>query len=401
MSTVMNRAFCLHRLRRDFGKINKSTDKFLTENIMMPIILIKIGNVSKNYLFETHQKMSPPTIRDVAQKAGVGIGTVSRVLNNSALVNAETRQRVLETIAELGFRPNSIARQLPRKHRIHNIGVITQPFFSYRSFAERLRGVQAALNESEKDYELVLYSVSSLPHYQERLVSITQAGSVEGLIIIDLELSEEQKNMLRQSKIPFVGINHLQNQDWPCVGTSNVYGGRVATAHLVGLGHREIAYVGDDFYDPYGFNTSRERYQGYCEILEEQGIPLRDEYFAVGAHDYDVARELCRRVLKEKNRPTAIFAMSDIQALGCIATCHELRLRVPEDISVIGYDDLEMSYHTGLTTVRQHLSLSGRIALEYLVQVLKGGEDTSPAVPLPEVIARKTTGAPKRVGRSG
>ncbi len=341
--------------------------------------------------------MSNPTIRDVAQKAGVGIGTVSRVLNNSPLVKSDTRQRVLEAIAELGFRPNSVARQLSRKQRIHNIGVITQPFFSYRSFAERLRGVQNGLNNSEHDYELVLYSVSSIPHYQERLASIAQAGSIEALIIIDLELSEVQKEMLRQAKIPFAGINHLRNQDWPCVGSNNILGGRIATTHLVELGHRDIAYIGDDFFDPFGFLTSRERHQGYCEVLNEHGIPIQKNYFALGQHDYDVARTLCREMMTQNSPPTAIFAMSDIQALGCIAACRELGLRVPDDVSIIGYDDLEMSYHTELTTVRQHLELSGRITIEYLVQHLKGDNNPPAPLPLPEVITRRTTGMPRRI----
>jgi len=338
-----------------------------------------------------------PTIRDVAQRAGVGIGTVSRVLNNSPLVNANTRQRVLEAIAELGFRPNSLARQLPRKQRIHNIGVVTQPFFSYRSFAERLRGVQSGLNESQHEYELVLYSVSSIPHYHERLAYIAQTGSVEALVIIDLELSDEQKAMLNRAKIPFAGINHLQNQDWPCIGSSNVYGARVATQHLVELGHRDIAYIGDDFFDPFGFLTSQERYQGYCEVLDENGIAINKNYFAVGQHDYEIARRLCRDILSQPAPPTAIFAMSDIQALGCISACREMGFRVPEDISVIGYDDLEMSYHTELTTVRQHLELSGRITIDYVVQLLKGGTEPPTLLPLPEVITRRTTDEPRRM----
>jgi DNA-binding LacI/PurR family transcriptional regulator len=340
--------------------------------------------------------MSPPTIREVARKAGVGIGTVSRVLNHSTLVNDETRQRVLEVIAELGYKPNSSARQLPRKKRIHNIGVITQPFVTYRSFAERLRGVQSALSERAPDYELVLYSVSSLPHFQERLSSITQTGNVDGLIIIDLKLSNDQKQMLLQSKIPFVGINHLQNQDWPCFGTDNVFGGRLATAYLLDLGHRQIAYIGDEFFDPYGFNTSSERFQGYSEALTGRGLTVDHNYVAIGPHDYSAAQELSLKILALADPPTAFFAMSDIQALGCIAGCHQRGFRVPQDISVIGYDDLEMSYHTQLTTVRQHLELSGRFAIEHLLQVLKGTDLPPPLLPLPEVIARHTTDTPRK-----
>ncbi|MEZ4667041.1 MAG: LacI family DNA-binding transcriptional regulator [Anaerolineae bacterium] len=241
--------------------------------------------------------MSHPTIRDVAKKAGVGIGTVSRVLNNSPLVNPLTRQRVLEVIAELGFRPNSVARQLPRKTRIHNIGVITQAFvnYNYRSFAERLRGVQSALSKQPNQYELILYSVSSIMHYQERLSLIAQSGTVEGLIIIDLELSEDNRIAFENFKIPVIGINHFQNQNWPCIGTSNFEGSRLATQHLLNLGHTRIAYVGDEFFDSYGFSTSRERFQGYSTTLKEHGLSIEESYTALGTHDHDVARQLTSR----------------------------------------------------------------------------------------------------------
>ena len=335
--------------------------------------------------------MSHPTIRDVAKKAGVGIGTVSRVLNNSPKVTPETRKLVLETIANLGFRPNSIARQLPRKTRLHNIGVITQPFVHYRSFAERLRGVQIALSELESEYELVLYSVSSLSHYEERLATIAQSRAVEGLIIIDLDLFDGQKQMLHEANLPFIGINQFQNRDWTCIGTDNVEGGFLATNYLLKLGHRDIAYVGDEFVDPYEFNTSSERFEGFRRALAGYGVTVPDEYVRLGIHDYDVAKSLAAELYMLPTRPTAIFAMSDIQALACIAAAHEAGLQVPQDISVIGYDDLEMSFHAGLTTVRQHLELSGRIGLEHLLRLLDG-DDTPPSLLPPlEVIPRQTT----------
>lgn len=341
--------------------------------------------------------MSHPTIRDVAKKAGVGIGTVSRVLNNSTLVNPLTRKRILEAIAELGFRPNSVARQLPRKTRIHNIGVITQPFvnYNYRSFAERLRGVQAALSFQPHQYELILYSVSSLMHYRERLASIAQSGTVEGLIIIDLELSDESRLSLENSKIPVVGINHFQNQNWPCIGTSNHQGARLATSHLLNLGHTRIAYIGDEFYDSYGFSTSRERFEGYANTLAEFGHPIPDYYVALGTHDYDVAKQLATGFLNLHEPPTAIFAMSDIQALGCLAAARDIGFKVPDQLSIIGYDDLEMSYHTGLTTIRQHLELSGQIAIQHLLHLLRGDSQPPPALPPPQVIVRNTTRSPQ------
>ena len=336
--------------------------------------------------------MTHPTIRDVAQRAGVGIGTVSRVLNNSPRVTASTRRAVLDAIAVLGYKPNTLARQLPRKMRIRNIGVITQLFVSYRSFAERLRGVQLALNEIDHSYELVLFNVRSMPHYDERLRSIIQTGQVEGLIIIDLDLTSEQHELLLAHNLPFVGVNHFQNREWPCIGTDNLHGGRMATEYLLSLGHRKIAYVGDEFVDVfYAFNTSYERYTGFSQVMESHGLRVPDHHICLAPHDYDAARASALELFRQPDLPTAIFAMSDMQALACIAAAEECGLRVPDDLSIIGYDDLEISYHTRLTTMRQHLLESGRLAIDYLLKRLSGENCPVPLLPPIELIARQTT----------
>ncbi|MBX3066339.1 MAG: LacI family DNA-binding transcriptional regulator [Anaerolineae bacterium] len=337
--------------------------------------------------------MTRPTIRDVAQKAGVGIGTVSRVLNHAHLVSPETRKLVMDAITEMGFRPNTIARQLPRKTRVHNIGVITHKFLYYRAFAERLRGMQSALQEIDNTYELVLYSVSSLEHYDERLKTIIQTSAVEGLVIIDLDLTEQQIQLLESAGMPLVGINHFQNREWTCIGTNNFEGGYMATNHLLDLGHTRIAYVGDEFEDVYfKFNSSYERFVGFQRAMLERKLPVRQEYVRLGLHNFEVAKALATDLLKLPNPPTAIFAMSDFQALGCIRAARDMGLRVPEDLSVIGYDDVEMSYHTDLTTVRQHLELSGTVSIHYLLGWVKGEKPThSPTLPALELVIRQTT----------
>jgi DNA-binding LacI/PurR family transcriptional regulator len=335
--------------------------------------------------------MAQPTIKDVAQKAGVGVGTVSRVLNNSPKVTPETRKLVMNAIATLGFKPNTVARQLPRKTRVHNIGVITQPFISYRAFAERLRGLQLALSLIETDYELMLYTVSSLAHYDERLTLIAQTGSVEALIIIDLDLDDKQKGMLRDANLPFVGINHVNAQDWTCIGTDDVEGGYLAGQYLLGCGHKLIAYVGDEMTDTFGFNSSAQRFEGLRRALTEWDIPLPDPYIQIGPHDYQIAKELASNLFSLPEPPSAIFAMSDMQAFGCLAAAREMGLHVPDDVSIMGFDDLEFSHHVGLTSVRQHLELSGRVAIEYVLHLLKGDESPPPSLPPLEVIARQTT----------
>lgn len=333
-----------------------------------------------------------PTILDVAKEAGVGIGTVSRVLNNSPQVSQETRERVQQAIKTLHFKPNIVARQLPRKKRLRNIGVITQPFLTYHSFVERLRGVQKALSAAQVNYELVLYNVSSPENWNERLLTLAAAGPVEGLLIIDLLLSDAQRDALRQAHMPFVGINHLQDSTWPVIRTDNVAGGYLATEHLIALGHRRIAFLGDHFLDAYDFNTSAERCEGYKQALDEHTIEVDEALIFTGAHGFDSAKALAADLLALPELPTALFAMSDIQALGCIAAIREAGLRVPEDISVIGYDDLEMSTYAGLTTVRQHLETGGRLGLEYLLRLINKREPGPvPTMPPLEVIVRETT----------
>jgi DNA-binding LacI/PurR family transcriptional regulator len=335
--------------------------------------------------------MTKITIRDVAKKAEVGIGTVSRVINNSPHVRAETRVRVLAAIQEIGFRPNVAARSLPRKTEIHNIGVITLTFVNYHSFAERLRGVQQGLIRLDEQYELMLYNVSSLDHFNSRISSIVQTHTAEGLLLVDLDLSDDQQEALELADIPFVGIGNLREKAWPCVGTDNVEGGYIATKHLLDYGHRRIMYVGDNFFDQYGFSTSQERYWGYERALKEHGLVVHDDDVQLGLHGYDAAKALTEIALQKPDLPTAIFAMSDIQALGCIATIREKGYRVPEDISVIGYDDLETAHHTGLTTVRQHLNLSGQASVEYLLQLLDRQSKAPPLLPPLEVMTRQTT----------
>jgi DNA-binding LacI/PurR family transcriptional regulator len=333
--------------------------------------------------------MTPPTIRDVARHAGVGIGTVSRVINNSERVSPETRQRVQEAIRLLGFRPNKTASQLSRGMQIRNVGVIL-PFLTFHAFTERLRGVQIVLNEA--NYELVLYNISSPERFDEQLVEICQNKLVEGLLIIALNLTPAQHTLLEDAAIKYVCINDHCQPGIACIGPDNVVGGRVATEHLLGLGHHKIAYVGDSFPDNYGFLTSYDRYTGYYETMLAHGVLPRPEYIRLGEHGKDVARLLTTELLNLSDPPTAIFAMSDIQALGCLAAIREAGRHVPNDISVIGFDDIEISSYVGLTTVRQFLEESGRLAMRWLLWLLNDSHIGTPLqLPLPELVVRETT----------
>lgn len=343
--------------------------------------------------------MATITIKDVARRAGVGLGTVSRVLNNHPRVSADTRERVLQAISELGFKPNATARRLPRRTELRYLGVITHPFVrNYHSIAERLRGIQLAISASERPIEIALFSASSPAHYDSQLQNIVQTSAVDGLLIIDLDLTSAQEALLRTAQIPFVGINHFQDRSWPCIGTDNEVGGYLATKFLIQLGHRRIAYMGDNLFDSFGFPTSQGRYRGYSRAMSEAQIHLSNRYVKLGEHSYEAAYTLTHDLLQLAQPPSAIFAMSDLQAAGALAALRDAGLGVPGDMSVVGYDDTELAMALSLTTVRQHLETGGRLSVEVLLALVDGAtEPPSVVMPPIQVIARRTTGSPRKM----
>jgi LacI family transcriptional regulator len=335
--------------------------------------------------------MPNPTIYDVAKTAGVGVGTVSRVLNNSTRVSSETQEKVLSAIRVLGFRRSKIARQLSTGIQHRNIGAM-MPFITHPSFVERLRGVQLALQDQDNDFNLVLYSVSEPDRCHEQLVAIAEQAAVDGLLIATLNVSDEQRDLLTEAGIPFVTLSDVYTGELNCISPDNIQGGYMATQHLLELGHRRVAYVGDEFSSVYGFPTSELRYKGYLSALQEYGVSSRSEYVCLGVHGEETAHGLTEYLLALPEPPTAIFAMSDIQAVGCILAIREAGLRVPEDISVIGFDDVQLSRYVGLTTVRQHLEQSGYLGMELLLNMLTTPENIVPRqLPPLELIVRGTT----------
>ncbi len=335
--------------------------------------------------------MPKPTIYDVAKTAGVGVGTVSRTLNNSAQVSPETQEKVLSAIRVLGFRRSKVARQLSTGIQHRNVGAI-MPFITHPSFVERLRGIQLALNDQDNHFNLVLYTVSEPDRCHEQLLTIVEQSAVDGLLIATLNVSDEQRALLIEADIPFVTLSDACTGALNCISPDNVHGGYMATQHLLKLGHRRIAYVGDEFPNVYGFPTSELRYKGYRSALEEYGVPHRSEYIWLGAHGEETAHDLTIQLLALPKLPSAIFAMSDIQAVGCILAIREAGLRVPEDISVIGFDDVQLSRYVGLTTVRQHLERSGYLGMQLLVNMLTTPDNVVPRqLPPLELVVRGTT----------
>ena len=305
------------------------------------------------------------TIADVAAHAGVGAGTVSRVLNESPRVSERTRQRVLDAIDVLDYRPNPLARGLSRG-RCQTLGVVV-PFFTHASAVERLRGVVAALDGSR--YDLVLFNVESPVHRDEHFATLTRRDRADGLLVMSLPPPPGSLRRLAEAGVPVVLLD-TPGTGVPAVVSDDVAGGRLATGHLIELGHERIAFIGDEPTNPLGFTSSSAREQGYRETMEQAGLKVRPGDVRHGPHVRAVARGLADDLLSGRERPTAVFAASDTQALGVLEAARDRGLHVPGDLSVVGFDDVEVSSYAGLTTVRQPLFESGRQAARLLLESL-------------------------------
>jgi LacI family transcriptional regulator len=333
-----------------------------------------------------------PTIADVAAEAGVGLGTVSRVLNGSRKVRDDTRARVQAAIQQLGYRPNPLARGLSRG-RCQTIGVVI-PSFTHASAVERLRGVVAGLDGSR--YDLVLFNVEQPLHRDEHLAALTGPGRADGVLVVSLPVPRQDLDRLRSTGTAVVLVDS-RRPGVPSVVTDDVEGGRMATHLLLSLGHRSIGFIGDDPRNPLGFRSSRSREQGYESVLVAAGLPAGGEHRRYAPHDRGAARAVALDLLEpERGRPTAVFASSDVQAIGVMAAATDLGLRVPDDLSVIGFDDIELSEHLHLSTIRQPLFESGRQGVELLLAALADPDLPPRRRELPlELVQRATTGPPR------
>lgn len=331
--------------------------------------------------------MANATIYDVAQAAGVSIATVSRVLNTPHRVNEKTRQRVLAVIDQLGFVPKAEASARARRNT-YRIGVLA-PFFTYPSFVQRLRGVASALHRSE--YELVVYSVDSARHYRTQLESLPVARRIDGLIIMSLQIDDVAAQRLLHHDLQTVLIE-AHHTVLSGVEIDNVAGGRLAAEYLLQQGHRRIAFVGIDTEIPgCTLPTSAMRLEGFRTILTEAGLPLLDHYVRNAENDMHAAYHQAKMLVSLPERPTAIFVTSDLLALGVLKATREEGLHTPNDMAVLGFDDLDIADYMGLTTIRQSLDESGRVAVELLLSRLADPLRAVQHVHFPLTLVRRNT----------
>lgn len=335
------------------------------------------------------------TISQVARAAGVGIGTVSRVLNDHPAVTEETRERVRAAMAELDYRPSPLARGLKRG-TTHRIGVLVS-FFTSPSAVERLRGLTQALVGS--GYEIVLYPVEDEQQRAAHMDSLAGPHQADGLVLIALPPREDEIARLEASALTIVQVADAPHPTFSSVVIDDVHGGELAAGCLLELGHRELAFVGDpEDNPPHGFTSSRDRCTGFRATLAEAGCEPPERWIRTATHGTEEAARLAHDLLSDDDRPTAVFAASDTQALGVMLAARELGLRIPEDLSVLGFDDVEVAAHVGLSTVRQPLHDSGVLAAELVLRALARPDEVTiehHELPL-ETVTRGTTGPASR-----
>lgn len=309
----------------------------------------------------------PAKIADVAAFAGVGVATVSRVLNGRANVASGTRDRVLAAIKTLDYHPSSVARNLSLKRTLV-VGVVT-PFLTNPSPIERVRGIVTALGESE--YDLALFDVESPGRLRRAFRLLADPHRTDGLLIVSMVPPADELVRLQSAGIATVLVDGRVD-GLPSVVIDDVEGGAMATRYLLELGHRRVAFIGDKPPDGFRHQSTGDRTAGYLGAIAEYDVPVRPEYLREGTHSRHVARSIAEELLRLPERPTAIFAASDTQALGVLEAARAIGIRVPEELSVIGFDDIEIASYAGLTTIRQPLFESGRRGAELLLAALAG-----------------------------
>jgi DNA-binding LacI/PurR family transcriptional regulator len=241
-------------------------------------------------------------------------------------------------------------------------------------------------------YQVTLFDVERPEHSDAALRSLAVKGRVDGLLVVSLPPTGAQLRRLGAAGIPVVLVDR-RLEDTPGVFTDDEAGGRLATQHLLDLGHERIAFLGDTENGPFGFTSSEARRTGYEAALRAAGIEPRPELVRLGPHRRDAARAATAEMLALEVPPTAVFAASDHQALGVLEAASMAAVGVPERLSVIGFDDVELARYCGLTTVAQPLEASGTRGAELLLEALAGGRPRSQELRL-DLQVRSTTAPP-------
>jgi LacI family transcriptional regulator len=342
-----------------------------------------------NTLKPTRGRPRGTTIAFIAEQTGVSVPTVSKVINGRSDVSSETRRRVEAAIIEYGYQrvPRSAGRSSLIEVMFHEL--------ESEWALEIVRGVERVAVRHH--LAVVLTEMQGRRTPGRGWIEAVLARRPRGVIAVFSDLSESMRDQLKTRGIPLVVVDPTGEplHGTPSIGATNWNGGLTATRHLLGLGHRRIAVIGG----PAGILCSRARVDGFRAAMDEAGVPIDTSLISHGPFQVDEGIATGRALLARADRPTAIITGNDLQALGVYQAAREARLHIPEDVSVVGFDDLPVAQWVGppLTTIRQPLVDMAVAAAELVLSMAAGEEPAQSRVELAtELIVRESTAAPSR-----
>jgi len=331
------------------------------------------------------------TIKDIARELGLSVNTVSRALNNKPDVSRQTRARVLETARRLHYVPNTIARSLVTR-RSNTLGLVVtdvvNPFYS-----RVIRGVEETARQH--GYTIILLNTNERDEDEKAAIRVLRSKRVDGMIISPVQVSRDHIAALQEDGYPFVLINrYFPDLDTDYVINDNRLGAYLATSHLIRLGHRRITHITG----PEHVSSVRERLRGYRQALEEGGVAADQQHVIHTSLSLEGGYRATQQLLDGCSLPTALFTYSDLLAVGALKAIREAGLRVPEDVALVGYDDIEFAafLEVPLTTISQRSYEIGSCGVELLLDILANpGEQRQRrhTVLQPRLVVRKSCGA--------
>lgn len=328
---------------------------------------------------------------DVAEKAGVSLGTVSRVINNDAHVAPETRERVTMVVREMGYVANRQARSL-KGSKTNVIGVLV-PDLGTGYIGEIMRGIDSELALSQLD--LMLFTTHRAAIKEANYVANMVQGMVDGLLVVLPRNPTDYTGSLTRRNFPFVLIDHQgTGEPCPAVGATNWQGAYNATEYLIKLGHRRIGFITGSM----DLGCAIDRLDGYRSALRTHHIPEALELIYEGDFNQPDGYAGASVLLDLDSPPTTIFASNDVMAMGVMDAVRNRKMYIPEDISVLGFDNIPQSamVFPPLTTVQQPLEQMGRVATQMLLDILKNPDKNVERIELPtELIVRDSTSVSK------
>ncbi|MEM8814518.1 MAG: LacI family DNA-binding transcriptional regulator [Pseudomonadota bacterium] len=328
------------------------------------------------------------TLKDVADKAQVSVSTVSRVINNEPLVKPKTREKVENAIAQLNYMPNRVAQRLRSINTKNKLLGLVLPDIQNPFYVDVVRGVEGFAYQ--RNFSVMIGNFDQDESKEKMFLEILQSESIDGLIVAPSHGRDQHIEKVIENGYPVVCIDRgLIGTDVDVVKVNNQAGAFAAIEYLIKLGHRKIAHITGHPQIP----TTMERVAGYEQAMSKHGVAIDSALVKNSQSNYQSGADLMLELLRLPNPPTAVFTANNLLTLGALKTIHESGLRIPEDISIIGFDDMywSMSLNPPLTAIRQSGQDIGRIATEILLQkITDPGRSTSSVVLDTELIVRRS-----------